>query len=96
MVLDRLAFDKLISIVRLCGLLQIGAILNLERLKKIGVNKNIIMPIPKGIRIKKWGIAYFTLEMRDDLVVCQGIDIEKELLSILKYERKSIEKRFSN
>lgn len=54
------------------------------------------MPIPKGIRIKKWGIAYFTLEMRDDLVVCQGIDIEKELLSILKYERKSIEKRFSN
>lgn len=88
MVLGRFSFCKPISFVCARSIFQIGAILNLERLKKIGVNKNIIIPIPKGIRIEKWGIAYFTLEMIDDLVACQGIDIEKELLKILKYERK--------
>lgn len=86
MVLGGLSFCKSICFVCAGSILQIGAILNLERLKKIGVNKNIIIPIPKGIRIKKWGLAYFTLEMRDDLVACQSIDIEEELLKILRKE----------
>lgn len=60
--------------------------MNLERLKKIGVSKNIIEKIPKGIKIKKFCIAYFTLEQREDLQVCCGEDISAIFLDILRKE----------
>lgn len=60
--------------------------MNLERLKKIDVSKNIIEKIHKGIKIKKYGLCYFTLEQQEDLQVCCGEDISAIFLDILRKE----------